>query len=175
MKQQQKATKRFNELYIAETDALFRYCFFRMSDHEQAKDIIQEAFMRLWDALVKDVEIDNIKNPRALLFKITSNLVIDWYRKKKAVSLDNLLDSESGENDLQIFDDSFEQIEIQSEGKIFIKHISSLDSTYQQVVYLRYVEDLSPKEIAEIVGLSVNVVSVRINRGIEILKKKYEI
>lgn len=173
MKQQQKATKQFNDLYISETDALFRYCFFRTSDREQAKDIIQEAFMRLWDALVKDA--DKIKNPRALLFKITSNLVIDWYRKKKAVSLDNLLDSESGDNDLQISDDSFEQIEIQSEGKIFLKHISSLEPTHQQVVYLRYVEDLSPKEIAEIVGLSVNVVSVRINRGIEILKKKYEI
>lgn len=173
MKQQQKAVKQFNDLYTAEVDSLFRYCFFRVSDREQSKDIVQEAFMRLWDTLTKDVE--KIKNPRALLFKITSNLVIDWYRKKKAISLDNLLDSESGDNDLQISDDSFEQIEIQSEGKIFLKHISSLDSTYQQVVYLRYVEDLSPKEIAEIVGLSVNVVSVRINRGIDILKKKYEI
>lgn len=173
MKQQQKATKRFNDLYAAEVDALFRYCFFRMSDREQAKDIVQEAFMRLWDAFVKD--LNNIKNPRALLFKITSNLVIDWYRKKKAVSLDNLLESEGGDSDLQVADDSFEQIEIQSEGKIFLKHISSLDPTYRQVVYLRYVEDLAPKDIAEIVGLSVNVVSVRINRGIENLKKKYQI
>jgi RNA polymerase sigma factor (sigma-70 family) len=119
--------------------------------------------------------MENIKNPRALLFKITSNLVIDWYRKKKAVSLDNLIDSENGDKYLQISDSSFEQIEIQSEGKIFLKYISMLDVTYQQVVYLRYVEDMSPKEIAEVTGLSVNVVSVRINRGIEILKKKYEI
>jgi len=173
MKQQQKAVKQFNHIYSSEVDALFRYCFFRMSDREQAKDIIQEAFMRLWDAFVKDME--NIKNPRALLFKITSNLVIDWYRKKKAVSLDNLIDSENGDKYLQISDSSFEQIEIQSEGKIFLKYISMLDVTYQQVVYLRYVEDMSPKEIAEVTGLSVNVVSVRINRGIEILKKKYEI
>lgn len=173
MKQQQKAVKQFNDLYTSEADALFRYCFFRMSDREQAKDIIQEAFMRVWDAFVKDME--NIKNPRALLFKITSNLVIDWYRKKKAVSLDNLIDSENSDNYLQIADNSFEQIEIQSEGKIFLKYISSLDATYQQVVYLRYVEDMSPKEIAEVTDLSVNVVSVRINRGIEILKKKYEI
>lgn len=173
MKQQQKAVKKFNDLYTTEVDALFRYCFFRMSDREQAKDIIQEAFMRVWDSFVKDIE--NIKNPRALLFKITSNLVIDWYRKKKAVSLDNLLDSETSDNYLQIADNSFEQIEIQSEGKIFLKYISRLEPTYQQVVYLRYVEDMSPKEIAAITELSVNVVSVRITRGIEILKKKYEI
>jgi RNA polymerase sigma-70 factor, ECF subfamily len=173
MKQQQKAVKKFNDLYTTEVDALFRYCFFRMSDKEQAKDIIQEAFMRVWDTFVKDME--NIKNPRALLFKITSNLVIDWYRKKKAVSLDSLLDSENSDNYLQISDNSFEQIEIQSEGKIFLKYVSSLDVTYQQVVYLRYVENMSPKDIAEVTGLSANVVSVRINRGIEILKKKYEI
>lgn len=173
MKQNQKVVNQFNDLYTSQTDALFRYCFFRVSDREQSKDIIQEAFMRLWDKLVEDT--DQIKNPRALLFKITSNLVIDWYRKKKAVSLDNLLDSETAENDLQIQDSSYEQIEIQSEGKIFLKYISKLDPTYQQVVYLRYVEDMSPKEIAQITDLSVNVVSVRINRGIEILKKKYEI
>lgn len=173
MKQSQNMKKQFTDLYASESDALFRYCFFRVSDREQCKDIVQEAFMRLWDAFVKDTE--KIKNPRALLFRITSNLVIDWYRKKKAISLDSLLDGDNNEIGLQISDNSYEQIEIQSDGKIFIKYISSLDPTYQQVVYLRYVEDMSPKDIAEITGLSVNVVSVRINRGIEILKKKYEI
>ncbi|MBC7766464.1 RNA polymerase sigma factor [Arenimonas sp.] len=171
MKQQDKITKEFTDLYNSQTDALFRYCFFRMSDREQAKDIIQEAFMRVWDMLRKDVEVNNL---RALLFKVTSNLVIDWYRKKKAISLDSMMETNEGDQGLQISDESFEQIEIQSEGKILLTKIQKLDSTYQQVVYLRFVEDLSPKEIASIVNLSVNVVSVRINRGIEILKKKYE-
>lgn len=171
MKQQDTITKEFNELYESQTDALFRYCFFRMSDREQAKDIIQEAFTRVWDTLRRGTEV---KNLRALLFKITSNLIIDWYRKKKAVSLDSMMETDGGDQGLQISDDSFEQIEIQSEGKMLLEHITDLDQTYQQVVYLRYVEDLPPKEIAEIVNLSVNVVSVRINRGIEILKKKYE-
>ena len=170
---QQQITKQFTELYTSESDALFRYCLFRMSDREQVKDIVQEAFMRIWDILAKDTS--EIKNPRALLFKITSNLVIDWYRKKKAVSLDSLMESSESDHGLQIADESFEQIEIQSEGKMFLKSISTLDRTYQQVVYLRYVEDMSPKEIAEVTGLSVNVVSVRISRGMEILKKKYEI
>ncbi len=171
MKQQDIITKEFNELYESQTDALFRYCFFRMSDREQAKDIIQEAFTRVWDTQRRGVEV---KNLRALLFKITSNLIIDWYRKKKAVSLDSMMEANEGDQGLQVSDDSFEQIEIQSEGKMLIQYIGTLETTYQQVVYLRFVDDLSPKEIAEIVSLSVNVVSVRINRGIEILKKKYE-
>ncbi len=174
MKQQEKVTKKFNEMYATEADAVFRYCFFRVSDREQAKDIVQESFMKLWNSFVKEPENITIKNPRALLFKITSNLIIDWYRKKKAVSLDSILDSGALEQSLNLTDESNENIELQAEGKILLKYISDLDPTYQQVVYLRYVEDLQPKEIAEIMGLSVNVVSVRINRGVEILKKKYE-
>ena len=52
-----------------------------------------------------------------------------------------------------------------------LERIKELDTTYQQVVYLRFVEDLSPKEIAAIVNRPVNVVSVRINRGIQELRK----
>ncbi len=127
--------------------------------------------MKLWDQFLKDSE--NIKNARALLYKIVSNMIIDWYRKKKAVSLDEVL--EYGEEGLSLADNSHEMMEIESDGKTALKHISKLEPTYQRVVYLRYVEDLSPKEIAEIVGLSVNVVSVRINRGIQELKKIYGI
>ena len=171
MKQQDIITKEFTELYASESDAIFRYCYFRINDREQAKDIIQEAFMRVWDNMSKGTDI---KNLRAFLFKITTNLIIDWYRKKKAVSLDSLMETDEGEQRLQLTDESFEQIEIQLEGKRLIERLQTLDSTYQLVVYLRFVEELSPKEIAEIVNLSVNVVSVRINRGIEMLKKKYE-
>ncbi|MES2623575.1 MAG: sigma-70 family RNA polymerase sigma factor [Patescibacteria group bacterium] len=166
-------TQQFIDLHTSESDALFRYCFFRVSDREIAVDMVQEAFMKLWDVFVKDAA--EIKNARALLFKIASNLVIDWYRKKKAVSLDTMLDNENSEQFLRLDDESYEMMEILSDGKIALQHISSLDPTYEHVVYLRFVEDLSPKEIAHIVGLSVNVVSVRITRGIQELRKKYGI
>jgi RNA polymerase sigma-70 factor (ECF subfamily) len=170
-----ETTQLFIDLYTTQSDALFRYCYIRVSDKDQAEDITQNAFMRLWDTFVKDPDIvKNIQNPRALVFKIATNLIIDWYRKKKSVSLDALMESETGEQNLQLHDNSHEQIEIASEGKIILKHVDKLDRTYQQVVYLRYVEDMSPKEIAEITGLSVNVVSVRITRGIQELRKLYE-
>jgi len=49
--------------------------------------------------------------------------------------------------------------------------LNKLEEPYRQAVTLRYVDGLSPKEIAEIVGESTNNISVRINRGIEKLKK----
>lgn len=168
---QQHMTQKFIDLHTAHSDALFRYCYFRVSDREIALDMAQEAFMKLWDVFRKDAS--EIQNARALLYKIASNLIIDWYRKKKAISLDEVLEYEQAEEYLNLADNSYEMMEIESDGKTALTHISKLEPTYQRVVYLRYVEDLSPKEIAKIVGLSVNVVSVRINRGIQELKKIY--
>lgn len=168
---QHHMTQKFIDLHTTHADAVFRYCYFRVSDREVALDMTQEAFMKLWDQFVKDV--DSIKNARALLYKIASNLIIDWYRKKKTVSLDEALEHEQAEEFLNLTDNSYEMMEIESDGKTALKYISKLEPTYQRVVYLRYVEDMSPKEIAEVVGLSVNVVSVRINRGIQELKKYY--
>jgi DNA-directed RNA polymerase specialized sigma24 family protein len=59
------------------------------------------------------------------------------------------------------------------EGRYLIEKISELSLANKDPVYLRYVEDLSPPEIGEILGISANAASVRINRGLEELKQKY--
>lgn len=160
--------QKYIDLYTSEADALFRYCFLRVSDREQAMDIVQESFTKLWDNIVAGKEISNLK---AFLFKIASNAIIDWYRKKKAVSLDGMTDADEDGVGFQVQDDSQSALEIGTEGRMMLDKIKELDPTYQQVVYLRFVEDLSPKEIAVIVNKPVNVVSVRINRGIQELRK----
>jgi RNA polymerase sigma factor (sigma-70 family) len=63
-------------------------------------------------------------------------------------------------------------LETKAEGRYLLEKISELTPSYRQPVYLRYVEDLSPVEIGEILGISANAASVRINRGLLELKKK---
>ncbi len=53
--------------------------------------------------------------------------------------------------------------------------IKSLEPMYREAVYLRYVEELTPKEIALVLGETTNVVSVRINRGVKMLREKLHI
>lgn len=164
--------KRFVSLYTKEADAVFRYCLIRTSSRETALDVSQEAFMRFWDALVQN---KSITNDRAFLFTIARNLIIDWYRKKKSVSLEALGESGDGEDrdvldTLVLEDNGLENNEFNAEGRYVIEKIKELDPQYQQMLYLRFVEDMKPKEIAEIVGESVNVVSVRITRAIEKLR-----
>ena len=78
----------FEKTYTDESDAIFRFCLVRVSNREQALDLTQETFLRLWQSLSQDKEI---ANARAFLFTVAHNLVIDWYRKKKSVSLDSMM------------------------------------------------------------------------------------
>jgi RNA polymerase sigma-70 factor (ECF subfamily) len=165
--------KRFVSLYTAEADAVFRYCLIRTSSREVALDISQDAFMRFWDALMRQTSISNDK---AFLFKITRNLIIDWYRKKKSISLEALGESDDDTErdvlDRLVLEDSvYMQEEFNAEGRYVIEKIRELEPQYQQMLYLRFVEDMKPKEIAEVLGESVNVISVRITRAIEKLRK----
>lgn len=160
----------FEDIYEKESDAIFRFCLTRVSDREQALDITQETFLRLWKSILKG---EKILNNRAFIFTIARHLIIDWYRKKKSISLEGMT---RGDEDTE-YDPSDEmttsKLELGAEGRYLLDKISELFPGYQSPVYLRFVEDLSPPEIGEILGISANAASVRVNRGLEELKTFY--
>ena len=162
--------EQFLLIYNKESDAIFRFCLLRVSDREKAIDLTQDTFMRFWDVLSQRGTTP-IENHRAFLFKIARNLIIDWYRKKRSVSLESMLDDQDGSNEKLLLDNTTLDLELTSEARYVLDKIKELDPIYQQVVYMRFVEDMKPKEIAEALGESVNVVSVRITRGIKQLRE----
>jgi len=161
----------FKEIYESESDAIFRFCVIRVSNREQALDITQETFLRLWQSLLEDKEIKNIK---AFLFTVAHRLIIDWYRKKKSVSLDTIMINNEGE------EFEYEKMHLASnenilggaEGRYLLTKIDELPGSAREPIYLRFVEGLSPQEIGEILGISTNAASVRLNRGLVELRKK---
>lgn len=159
--------KNFLDLYNAESDAIFRYCYLRTSDREQALDLTQDTFVRFWSSLTRNQDISNY---RAFLFAIARNLVIDWYRKKKSISLEALAEEAGVDIEMFLGTGSERDLELEADAAYIVKKIGELEPLYQQAVYLRFVEDLKPKEIAEILGESPNTISVRINRGLEKLR-----
>src|SRR3989344_5198081 len=152
--------KKFLKMYADYADAIFRHCFFRLAyDREKAKDLVQDTFTKTWNYLAQG---KNIANPRAFLYKVATNLIINAYAKKKDLSLENLQE--------QGFDPGLDQRDSLYnflDGRQMLKDLDQLDPQYSQVVVMRYIDDLSPKEIAEILGESENVVSVRIHRGLK--------
>jgi len=163
----QALKKRFEEGYELHSDAVFRYCFFRISNKETSLDLVQETFMRFWDALIQGKEI---KNDRAFIFTIVKNLIIDYYRKKKSLSLDEMME-ETEDSSFFLEDKNNANSELSSEARFVLEKIEELDSPSREVVYLRFVEGFKPKEIAEILDVSPNVVSVRIVRALERLRE----
>lgn len=159
--QKAKAEQQFQGWYEEFSDPLFRFCFSKTSNRETALDLTQETFARLWDEVVKGKDI---AHPRALLYTIARNLITDHYRKKKSDSLDTLLEA-GAEFGLPA------RAEVDVAYSEALHAINELDEVYREAVYLRYVEELPPREIADITGESVNVISVRITRGMQQLRE----
>lgn len=152
----------FLRAYDQFSDAIFRHCYYRVYDREQAKDLTQETFVRTWEFIIKGTEVKNI---RAFLYRVATNLVIDESRKKKAVSL-NLL-QESG---FEPASTEHLQLPATVDANAMIVIIGRLDETHRDVLMMRYVDNLKPKEIAAVLSVSANVVSVRLHRAMKELR-----
>jgi RNA polymerase sigma-70 factor (ECF subfamily) len=162
--QHETLQNQFLSAFDAYNDAIFRFCALKVSTREIAQDITQEVFMRYWQTLRKG---EVLQNERAFLYTIARRLVIDWYRKKKDSSLDVL--TEAG---IDFVGDNSKSITDQAEVKEVLAVIQQLEEGDREVLLLRFVEGFSPKEIAEVLEESANVVSVRIHRA---LKKVQEL
>jgi len=164
--------QQFTKIYEEEVDAVFRYTLSRVADREEVLDIVQETFSKFWQSLSGDVLI---KHPRPFIFTVARNKIIDWYRKKKPQSLEAMSENED-DSPFQIPDEKiYEDIKLSAEASIILKAINKLSSSYREVIYWRFVEDLTPSEIAEILNITPNAVSVRINRGVEELRNNLKI
>lgn len=158
--------KNLIEAYEKNADALFRHCFFKIHDRELAKDLLQETFVKTWDYIAQGKEISNM---RAFLYKTLNNMIIDEYRKKKVVSLDELAEegfdpmAETGPT----ADDRFM-------GEKALRLLQEIPNPYRDAVVMRYVNGLDLSEIAEITGETENTVSVHVHRGLTKLKELFK-
>lgn len=105
---------------------------------------------------------------RAFLYKVANNLIIDESRKKKEESLQALLE----ESDVfEPSDEGHRAIERRALFNEVLESIHALPHEDRTILIMRYVDDLDLQEIAEALGISVNNVSVKINRMIALLRK----
>ena len=153
----------FIKIYNENIDKVFRFIFLRVDSPEVAQDLTHQAFLKLWQTNNSD-----IKNKQAFLFQIARNQLIDYYRKRnsKPLSLDAL-----EENGIEIPVNSFQnKIELTFEMEIIKKALNAIKSEYSEVIIWHYIDNLSTKEIADILNKKENNVRVLLHRAIEALK-----
>lgn len=159
----------FQEFYNENHDALFRFCITKVRDRHIAIDLVQESFIKLWDYVVEHGDFTSLDYPRALIYRIARNSIIDWSRKKKAESLDTLIETGldfSQDETLSSLDFFTQQDDI----RLVLQVVEYLPETYREIITLRYLDGLSIHEIAHLLGNSTNVISVRIHRALEKLR-----
>ncbi|UTR16820.1 RNA polymerase sigma factor SigW [Salipaludibacillus sp. LMS25] len=164
----------FGELMDLYKDKVYHIAYRMLGNVHEAQDVAQEAFLRAY------TNIDSYDINRKFstwLFRIATNLAIDRIRKKKPDF--HLEDQIAGTEDLtyhsqisseeELPEDQVIQFEMQEwvQGEIM-----ALPPKYRSAIILKYLEDLSLKEISEILNLPVATVKTRIHRGREALRKR---
>lgn len=164
----------FGEIVEIYKDKVFQICFRMLGNRQEAEDLAQEAFVRAY----VNIRSFNIQMKFSTwLYRIATNLCIDRLRKKKP---DYYLDAEvAGTEGLNMYsqiasdiakpEEEVESLELQETIQV---EIMKLPEKYRSVIVLKYIEELSLKEVSEILDLPVGTVKTRIHRGREALRKQ---
>lgn len=159
--------KKFSEIYDGHVEKIYRYVFLRVNSQETAEDLTSETFLKCWE--VFRAEDKDIKNPRAFLYKIAKNLITDHYRRKGRIQITSI------EFNNQLADPKInleKSAVLASDTEMVKKAIAGLNEDYQNAIIWRYLDDLSIKEVATLLGRSEEATRVLIHRAIKELKTK---
>ena len=157
--------KDFLAAYEAYSEALFRHCYFRIYDREKAKDMVQETFIRTWEYILKGEKVENI---RAFFYRVLNNLVVDEIRRKKSLSLEEITEGGFQASDNKV---GKLQVELGAEAVNLMRSMEKMEEEKKQLLIMRFIDGLGPKELASVVGESENVISVRLSRALKELRE----
>jgi RNA polymerase sigma-70 factor (ECF subfamily) len=167
-------TMYFGELIERYNPMLLRYVMRRSyATKEDAEDIVQNSFIKMYRNIN---DFDSNLKFSSWAYRITHNSLIDWYRKEKT-SPQLVITS----NDENIFDSiagdmNIEKDAMRKETKKEIESvIQTLDPKYQEVVMLRFFEDKSYDEIADILQIPPGTVAIRLSRAKKILQEVLQV
>lgn len=156
----------FSVLYGYYQDAIYRYIFVRIGNAVEAEDLTEDVFVRAWEALPK---YRPTQHPfKSWLYRIAHNLIVDHHRKRRPV---DLVDEELQPNPAMVSLPE-EIVELNQEAHVLATAIQRLDEEEQLVIILRFVEGMSHREVAEIIGKSEAASRVIQHRALAALNKQ---
>lgn len=165
--------KAFDELLVRTQDKLFTYILFVVRDEDKANNLFQETFVKVITKLHQGRYVDSGKFS-AWIMRIAHNVIMDWYREQRARNLVEPTET----NDLSnlsvndILDLNVENRYVNEQVMTDVKRMMNmLPPTQREVVFMRFYQDLSFKEIAELTGVSINTSLGRMRYAILNLRK----
>ena len=158
----------FDLLLSRNQSRLFSYIIFVVKDRDVAEDIFQETFVKVITRLQQGRYVPSGKFA-AWLMKISHNVIMDWYREQRSEKVVDASDNGdlsrfAGDEELDTFiEQDFVNNQIYSD----VRHMMEmLPAIQREVVFMRYYQQLSFKEIAECTGVSINTALGRMRYAI---------
>ncbi|MCK5416491.1 RNA polymerase sigma factor [Candidatus Parcubacteria bacterium] len=170
-KLKQKDKDAFIKAYDLYIDDIYRFVFFKVGNSVEAEDITSQVFLKAWE-YIQNNSLKDYKTLKALFYRIARNLIIDYYRKKSIrleVSLENNSSEILGLKDKN--SDISEKLEIKFDYKKIEVGLLELKDEYREIIVLRYVNELTIKEIAKVLDKKTGNVRVLVYRAVNALKK----
>lgn len=158
----------FDLLLSRNQSKLFSYILFVVHEQDLANDIFQETFVKVITKLQEGKYIDSGKFS-AWIMRIAHNVIMDWYRDNRAKNIvetsdDNDLSNVTG-NDITDFNIEDRYVNEQVLRDVN-KMMNLLPPTQREIVFMRFYQEMSFKEIAETTGVSINTALGRMRYAI---------
>ena len=161
----------FKLLVMPYSSRLYRMAFRLMNSREEAEDIVQEVYVKLWGMRN---ELGKYNSIEALCVRITRNLCLDHLRRRK-VNIDAMKAEQWKQESYP--ETPLENVEKREDAELVHTLIAALPEPQRSLVHLRHMEGKEYEEIAEMVNMNVNAIRVSISRARKqmraMVEKKY--
>ena len=157
----------FHQLYAEHASAIYAYCYARLGNRQDAEDATEQTFVQAWVAF--DRYRDEGVPIKAWLYRIASNVVIDLFRRRRIRVHSPLEEADD------LVDPSKQPPEAAEARELYgdlQRAVQSLPVSYQQVIALRFSQDMSLAEIAQVMGRSQGSVKMLLHRAVVTLRQR---
>ncbi len=160
-------SRELEQTYRRERPRLLGLIRSRIADPEEAEDILQEVFSQAVRNLNAGEVIDNLLG---WLYTAARNRIIDWYRRRKPVSLQagSSLEELLADTGLPLEKRFLRSLVIEA----LIESIEDLSEPQRQVVIMQAIEGRTFREISELTGTSINTLIARKRYALRFLRKR---
>ena len=164
----------FNKEFMPHIDAMYNFAYRLTLDEDDAKDLVQETFMKAY-RFIKSFEEGT--NAKAWLFRILKNSFINNYRKKsKQPNKVDYQEVESYYNSDSVNENITTDLRVETVqhliGDEITNALNSLDVDFRTVIILCDLEGFTYEEMAKILDIPIGTVRSRLHRARNLLKEK---
>lgn len=147
----------FEALLSRHESSVYSYIFFIVRNKELTEDIFQETFVKVI-ATIKQGRYTETGKFKAWIMRIAHNLIIDSFRQERN---ENTVSNDEAEvdllNNIKLCDETIEEVMVRDQVLADVrKLVKHLPAPQREVLEMRYYQDLSFKEIANLTGVSIN-------------------